>query len=43
MDRFATRLVDIKENSKFKASGSDNSCVDLKEFIETIKEKYGLK
>ncbi|KAI8529106.1 hypothetical protein RHMOL_Rhmol12G0200300 [Rhododendron molle] len=41
--QFATRLVDIKENSKFKASGSDNSCVDLKEFIETIKEKYGLK
>ncbi|XP_058193858.1 probable galactinol--sucrose galactosyltransferase 2 [Rhododendron vialii] len=41
--QFATRLVDIKENSKFKASGSDNSCIDLKEFIETIKEKYGLK
>ncbi|PSR95905.1 Galactinol--sucrose galactosyltransferase [Actinidia chinensis var. chinensis] len=41
--QFATRLVDIKENSKFKASSSDNSCVDLKEFIEVIKEKYGLK
>ncbi|GFZ07858.1 seed imbibition 1 [Actinidia rufa] len=41
--QFATRLVDIKENSKFKASGSDNSCVDLKEFIKVIKEKYGLK
>ncbi|KAI8529105.1 hypothetical protein RHMOL_Rhmol12G0200200 [Rhododendron molle] len=41
--QYATRLVDIKENSKFKASCSDNSCVDLKEFIDTIKEKYGLK
>ncbi|KAF5957367.1 hypothetical protein HYC85_004592 [Camellia sinensis] len=40
--QFATRLVDIKENKKFKASGSDSSCVDLKEFVEVIKEKYGL-
>ncbi|KAI8018053.1 putative galactinol--sucrose galactosyltransferase 2 [Camellia lanceoleosa] len=41
--QFATRLVDIKENKKFEASGSDSSCVDLKEFVEVIKEKYGLK
>ncbi|KAK9278952.1 hypothetical protein L1049_028534 [Liquidambar formosana] len=41
--QFATRLVDIKENDKFKASGSDKSCADLHEFIEVIKEKYGLK
>ncbi|TXG50815.1 hypothetical protein EZV62_023339 [Acer yangbiense] len=40
---FATRLVDIKENSKFKCSGSDNKCTDLHEFIDDIKEKYGLK
>lgn len=35
--QFATRLVDIKENSKFKRSG------DLHEFIGMIKGKYGLK
>ncbi|KAI9173769.1 hypothetical protein LWI28_006155 [Acer negundo] len=41
--QFATRLVDIKENSKFKCSGSDDKCTDLHEFIDDIKEKYGLK
>lgn len=41
--QFATRLVDIKENCKFNSSGSDNSCNDLHEFIDEIKEKYGLK
>ncbi|KAL5750654.1 hypothetical protein ACOSP7_025257 [Xanthoceras sorbifolium] len=41
--QFATRLVDIKENSKFKSSDSDNMCTDLHEFIDAIKEKYGLK
>ncbi|XVF49744.1 hypothetical protein PTKIN_Ptkin04bG0038200 [Pterospermum kingtungense] len=41
--QFATRLVDIKENSKFKSSGSDAGCNDLHEFIDMIKEKYGLK
>ncbi|KAK3228238.1 hypothetical protein Dsin_008100 [Dipteronia sinensis] len=41
--QFAARLVDIKENSKFKCSGSDNICTDLHEFIDDIKEKYGLK
>lgn len=37
--RFATRLTDIKENSKFKVSESDG----LKELIYDIKENYGLK
>ncbi|KAK6261843.1 hypothetical protein QUC31_007659 [Theobroma cacao] len=41
--QFATRLVDIKENSKFKSSGSDAGCDGLHEFIDTIKGKYGLK
>ncbi|XVF11648.1 hypothetical protein REPUB_Repub08aG0045300 [Reevesia pubescens] len=41
--QFATRLVDIKENNKFKSSGSDAVCNDLHEFIDTIKVKYGLK
>ncbi|PIN22495.1 Galactinol--sucrose galactosyltransferase [Handroanthus impetiginosus] len=36
--QFATRLTDIKENSKFK--GSDTN---LKELIRYIKENYGLK
>uniref|UniRef100_A0A2N9ERX9 Uncharacterized protein n=1 Tax=Fagus sylvatica TaxID=28930 RepID=A0A2N9ERX9_FAGSY len=40
---FASRLVDIKENSKFKSSGSDNTCIDLHDFIDSIKDKYGLK
>ncbi|XVE56686.1 hypothetical protein DITRI_Ditri04bG0030600 [Diplodiscus trichospermus] len=39
--QFATRLVDIKENSKFKSS--DAGCNDLHEFIGMIKGKYGLK
>ncbi|KAF8399811.1 hypothetical protein HHK36_015682 [Tetracentron sinense] len=41
--QFASRLVDIKENSKFRDLRSDGSCVDLHDFIEGIKEKYGLK
>ncbi|XP_022729354.1 probable galactinol--sucrose galactosyltransferase 2 [Durio zibethinus] len=41
--QFATRLADIKENSKFKSSGSDGGCNDLHEFIDMIKGKYGLK
>ncbi|KAG2676016.1 hypothetical protein I3760_12G032500 [Carya illinoinensis] len=40
---FATRLVDIKENSKFKSLGSDDSCIDLHDFIDDIKGKFGLK
>ncbi|KAL2482581.1 putative galactinol--sucrose galactosyltransferase 2 [Forsythia ovata] len=41
--QFATRLTDIKENSKFKGSESDSSSTNLKEFIHTIKENYDLK
>ncbi|KAL6973129.1 galactinol--sucrose galactosyltransferase [Sarracenia purpurea var. burkii] len=40
---FATRLVDIKENSKFRGTGSSSSCIDLHEFVTFIKEKYGIK
>ncbi|KAL4382864.1 hypothetical protein GQ457_15G006560 [Hibiscus cannabinus] len=41
--QFASRLVDIKENSKFKSSESDGGCSDLREFVNTIKGKFGLK
>ncbi|KAE8730905.1 putative galactinol--sucrose galactosyltransferase 2 [Hibiscus syriacus] len=41
--QFATRLVDIKENSKFKSPESDAGCSDLQEFVNMIKVKYGLK
>ncbi|OIT29027.1 putative galactinol--sucrose galactosyltransferase 2 [Nicotiana attenuata] len=41
--QFATRLADIKENSKFKSLESDGSCTNLKELVDTIKQKYGLK
>ncbi|KZV41917.1 hypothetical protein F511_11339 [Dorcoceras hygrometricum] len=41
--QFATRLVDIKENSKFKGSESDCSTANLKQLIHYIKENYGLK
>ncbi|KAL3512672.1 hypothetical protein ACH5RR_025389 [Cinchona calisaya] len=41
--QFATRLADIKENSKFRSFGSDGSKANLKDFLETIKTKYGLK
>ncbi|GMY32309.1 probable galactinol--sucrose galactosyltransferase 2 [Fagus crenata] len=40
---FASRLVDIKKKIKFKSSGSDNTCIDLHDFIDSIKDKYGLK
>ncbi|KAA0057808.1 putative galactinol--sucrose galactosyltransferase 2 isoform X1 [Cucumis melo var. makuwa] len=38
--QFATRLADIKENKKFRGSGSDDS---LQELVHSIKERYGLK
>ncbi|XP_027153956.1 probable galactinol--sucrose galactosyltransferase 2 [Coffea eugenioides] len=41
--QFATRLVDIKENSKFKSYGPDGSETNLRDFIETIKKRCGLK
>ncbi|XP_075503723.1 putative galactinol--sucrose galactosyltransferase 2 [Primulina tabacum] len=40
--QFATRLVDIKENSKFKGE-LDGSSANLKQLIHYIKENYGLK
>ncbi|XAR50262.1 Galactinol--sucrose galactosyltransferase [Bertholletia excelsa] len=43
IERFATRLADIKENSKFRGSGMGSSFTDLHEFVTFIKEKYGLK
>lgn len=39
-DRFAIRLLDIKENKKFKES---EACYNLKEFVSSIKQKFGLK
>lgn len=42
--RFASRLVDIKENDKFKNIVlGDNSVGDIKSFIKSIKTDYGLK
>ncbi|XP_010250976.1 PREDICTED: probable galactinol--sucrose galactosyltransferase 2 [Nelumbo nucifera] len=41
--QFATRLVDIKENNKFKDVDSDSSRQSFQEFIKDIKERYGLK
>ncbi|KAL9273211.1 putative galactinol--sucrose galactosyltransferase 2 [Drosera capensis] len=42
MKRFATRLVDIKENSKFKVLTSDDYAT-FAEFISFVKERKGLK
>ncbi|KAI3464230.1 hypothetical protein Pfo_020893 [Paulownia fortunei] len=41
--QYATRLTDIKENSKFRGSESDGSSTNLKELIHYIKENYGVK
>ncbi|KAJ7945784.1 Galactinol--sucrose galactosyltransferase [Quillaja saponaria] len=41
--QFATRLVGIKENSKFRSTGVDSSCTDLRDLIDSVKVKYGLK
>ncbi|KAM0940290.1 putative galactinol--sucrose galactosyltransferase [Dioscorea sansibarensis] len=41
--QFAMRLVDIKENHKFKNDDFDSACHDLGQFIKTIKEKHGLR
>ncbi|KAI3909117.1 hypothetical protein MKW92_044812 [Papaver armeniacum] len=41
--QFATRLVDIKENKKFKNIKTDVADNDLHGFIKYIKETYGLK
>ncbi|XP_077210540.1 putative galactinol--sucrose galactosyltransferase 2 [Tasmannia lanceolata] len=42
--QFASRLVDIKENKKFKDWVSeDNVSIGFRDFIKTIKERYELK
>ncbi|GLT29093.1 hypothetical protein SLA2020_039790 [Shorea laevis] len=40
---FATRLVDVKENSKFKGWKSNSEDANLRDFISMIKEKYNVK
>ncbi|GAV83965.1 Raffinose_syn domain-containing protein [Cephalotus follicularis] len=39
--QFVSRLLDIKENSKFKSL--DDRRINLHEFIDNIKENYGLR
>ncbi|KAI4343687.1 hypothetical protein L6164_011006 [Bauhinia variegata] len=41
--QFATRLMDIKENKKFRSAGLDDSCINLHHFVDSIKEKFGVK
>ncbi|KAK4438452.1 putative galactinol--sucrose galactosyltransferase 2 [Sesamum alatum] len=41
--QFASRLVDLRESSKFMGSGVEISCHDLHDLVKFIKEKYGVK
>ncbi|KAK4489007.1 hypothetical protein RD792_004799, partial [Penstemon davidsonii] len=41
--QFSTRLISIKESSKFMESGVDIQCNDLHQFVQFIKGKYDLK
>ncbi|KAK7353954.1 hypothetical protein VNO80_19410 [Phaseolus coccineus] len=41
--QFATRLADIKENKKFINAGSDNSCSNLHDFVDSIKHNMNVK
>ncbi|KAJ0989449.1 hypothetical protein J5N97_007805 [Dioscorea zingiberensis] len=41
--QFASRLIGIKENHKFKDNNLDGAGRDLGQFIKIIKEKYGLR
>lgn len=41
--RFATRLVDIKENNKFKEPVPDDACTNMSAFVKSIKHEYGIK
>ncbi|ERN10532.1 hypothetical protein AMTR_s00166p00054410 [Amborella trichopoda] len=41
--RTSTRLIDIKENEKFKTASSDCNGSGLHGFVRSIKETYGLK
>ncbi|KAK5846222.1 probable galactinol--sucrose galactosyltransferase 2 isoform X2 [Gossypium arboreum] len=38
-----SRLINLEENAKFKGSKLDKSGKNLRDFIKTIKQKYGLK
>lgn len=37
------RLLNFEENEKFKGSSLDKLGNNLRDFIKTIKQKYGLK
>lgn len=41
--QFATRLIDIKENLKFRSDGSNSSCNNLHDFIDSIKQNLSVK
>ncbi|KAF9603072.1 hypothetical protein IFM89_033797 [Coptis chinensis] len=41
--QFAVRLVDVKENKKFRDIEVDCTSNDLGDFIKAIKEKFGVK
>ncbi|KAL2346974.1 hypothetical protein Fmac_000974 [Flemingia macrophylla] len=41
--QFATRLINIKENKKFTHAGSDNSCDNLHDFVNSIKQNMNVK
>ncbi|PIN23071.1 Galactinol--sucrose galactosyltransferase [Handroanthus impetiginosus] len=41
--QFASRLIDLKECSKFIGSDVDISCHDLHDFVKFIKENYHVK
>ncbi|KAK7281976.1 hypothetical protein RIF29_10401 [Crotalaria pallida] len=41
--QFATRLTCIRENSKFSNAGSNNSCNNLHDFVDTIKQNLNVK
>ncbi|XP_028236511.1 probable galactinol--sucrose galactosyltransferase 2 [Glycine soja] len=41
--QFATRLIDIKENKKFTNAGSENSCNNLHDFVDSIKQNMNVK
>ncbi|KAL5192078.1 putative galactinol--sucrose galactosyltransferase 2 [Glycine soja] len=41
--QFATRLIDIKENKKFTDAGSYNSCDNLHNFVDSIKQNMNVK
>ncbi|CAJ2644507.1 unnamed protein product [Trifolium pratense] len=41
--QFATRLIDINENVKFRSAGSNNSCINLHDFVHSIKQNLSVK